>query len=200
MTQAVRTPTLEIAYEQHGPPDGSPVLLLHGFPYSIHAYEQVAPALAAAGCRVVVPHLRGYGPTRFLDPATPRSGEQAALGADVRDLMDALGIGQAVLAGYDWGGRGACVVAALWPDRVRGLVTIGGYNIQDIAASVKPGPAAQEARWWYQYYFNTPRGEAGLHANRREIARLLWQLWSPEWRFTEAQFAASAATTSLAAR
>ncbi len=189
----VRTPTLEIAYEATGPQDGPPVVLLHGFPYAVQSFEAVAPALAAAGCRVVVPHLRGHGPTRFLDPATPRSGEQAALGADLRDLLDALGIGRAVLAGYDWGGRAACVCAALWPGRVRALVTIGGYNIQDIAAAARPAAAAQEHRLWYQYYFQTPRGAAGLAQNRREIAKLLWSLWSPDWRFTPDQFDASAA-------
>lgn len=189
----VRTSVLEIAYQEHGPSSGPPVLLLHGFPYSIEAYEAVAPALASAGCRVIVPHLRGHGPTRFLHPDTPRSGEQAALGADVLGLMDALGLRQAVLAGYDWGGRAACVAAALWPDRVRGLVTVTGYNIQHIAAATKPGPPAQEWRWWYQYYFHTERGVAGLRQNRREFARFLWRLWSPGWRFTEAQFQASAA-------
>lgn len=193
MIECVRTPTLEVAYVDSGPRDGPPVVLLHGFPYSALAYEHVAPALAAQGCRVIVPHLRGHGPTRFLDPATPRSGQQAALGADVRDLLDALDIRQAVLAGYDWGGRGACVAAALWPERVRGLVTIGGYNIQDIAGSVRPGAAEQEHRHWYQYYFHTPRGAAGLRQNRREIARLLWRLWSPGWAFDDATFADSAA-------
>ncbi len=193
MIKTVRTKVLEIAYLDSGPVDGPPVLLLHGFPYCVLAYERVGPALAAAGCRVIVPYLRGYGPTRFLDAATPRSGQQAALGADVRDLMDALDIRQAVLAGYDWGGRGACIVAALWPERVRGLVTIGGYNIQDIPGSVRPGAAEQEWRHWYQYYFHTPRGVAGLQQNRRDICRLLWRLWSPEWAFDEATFARSAA-------
>ncbi len=194
MTDTVRTSTLEIGFEQSGPPDGTPVLLLHGFPYSIDAYAEVAPALAASGCRVVVPHLRGYGPTRFLSADTPRSGQQAALGADVRALMDALGIERAVLAGYDWGGRGACITAALWPERVKALVTIGGYNIQDIARSAEPGQAEQEWRWWYQYYFHTPRGEAGLRQNRRGICRLLWRLWSPSWAFDGATFERSAAT------
>ena len=190
---AVRTPVLEIAYHEAGAGGGAPVVLLHGFPYSVHAYDEAAAALAEAGRRVIVPHLRGHGPTRFLDQATPRSGQQAALGADVRDLLDALGIEQAVLAGYDWGGRGACIAAALWPERVRGLVSVGGYNIQDIAGSAAPGPAEQEWRWWYQYYFHTPRGEAGLRQNRREIGRLLWRLWSPGWLFDEAVFAQTAA-------
>lgn len=191
--KTVRTPALEVAYLEHGPADGPAVLLLHGFPYDVHAYDEVAPALAAAGCRVIVPWLRGYGATRFLDPATPRSGQQAAFGADVRDLMDALGIGRAVLAGYDWGGRGACIVAALWPERVQGLVTIGGYNIQDIAASVRPGRAEQEHRYWYQYYLHTPRGVAGWTQDRRGLARLLWRLWSPSWQFDDATFDRSAA-------
>jgi pimeloyl-ACP methyl ester carboxylesterase len=187
-----RTPTLEIAYEEHGPSDGPPVILLHGFPYDGRAYDEVAPPLAKDGCRVLVPWLRGYGATRFLSPDTLRSGEQAALGNDLRQFMDALGIGRATLAGYDWGGRAACIVAALWPERARALVSCTGYNIQDIAGSVKPASAAQEHRLWYQYYFNTERGIAGLTENRRDVCRLLWQLWSPEWRFEEATFEASA--------
>ncbi len=189
----VRTPVLDVAYLESGPPDGTPVLLLHGFPYSVDAYAAVAPPLAAAGCRVIVPHLRGYGPTRFLHPGTPRSGQQAALGADVRDLMDALGLGQAVLAGYDWGGRGACILAALWPERVRGLVTVGGYNIQDIPGSVRPRPPEEELRLWYQYYLHGPRGEAGLRQDRRAFCRLLWRLWSPAWPVDDATFERSAA-------
>ena len=168
------------------------MILLHGWPSDPHDWDGVAPPLAEAGCRVLVPWLRGYGPTRFLDPATPRSGQQGALGADVRDFMDALGIQQATLAGYDWGGRAACVTAALWPGRVRGLVSITGYNIQNIAASGRPASAAAEHRHWYQWYFQTERGRAGLTQNRRDIARLLWQLWSPNWRFDDATFEASA--------
>jgi pimeloyl-ACP methyl ester carboxylesterase len=141
---------------------------------------------------VLVPWLRGFGPTRFLDAATPRSGQQAALGADVRDFMDALSIRSAILAGYDWGGRAACVVAALWPERVGGLVSIGGYGIQDIAASGRPAAAEQEFRYWYQWYFHTDRGRAGLTANRADIARFLWRLWSPNWAFDEATFQATA--------
>src|SRR5215470_15239894 len=139
----IRTDVLEIAYEEHGPGDGAPVILLHGFPYDVRAYDAVAPALAADGCRVLVPYLRGYGPTRFLSAATPRSGEQAALGHDLAQLMDVLKIGRALLMGYDWGGRAACVVSALWPDRARGLVSCTGYNIQNIATSAKPVSAAQ---------------------------------------------------------
>ena len=191
--RTVRTPTLEIGYFESGPADGAPVVLLHGFPYDVHAFDEVTPGLAAAGCRVLVPYLRGYGATRFLSGATPRSGQQAALGVDVREFLDAAGVGRAVLAGYDWGGRGACIVAALWPERVRGLVTVGGYNIQDIAHSGAPAPAEQEWRFWYQYYFHTPRGEAGLRADRRGVCRLLWRLWSPNWGFDEAIFERSAA-------
>ena len=194
MPQSVRTATLEIAYEESGPADGPPVILLHGWPSDPHDWDGVAPQLAAVGCRVLVPWLRGYGPTRFRDPAAPRSGQQAALGSDLKDFMDALGIGDAFLAGYDWGGRAACVVAALWPERVRGLVSIGGYNIQRIADSGRPAAAVQEHRLWYQWYFATERGRAGLEENRRDIARLLWRLWSPNWQFDDATFEATAAS------
>jgi pimeloyl-ACP methyl ester carboxylesterase len=188
----IKTDVLDVAYEAHGPADGPPVILLHGFPYDPRCFDEVAPPLAADGCRVLVPYLRGYGPTCFLSADTPRSGEQAALGNDLLQFMDALGIGRATLMGYDWGGRAACVVSALWPERVRALVSGTGYNIQDIAGSARPAAAAQENRLWYQYYFHTPRGEAGLTQNRRDICRLLWKLWSPEWRFGEATFEASA--------
>jgi len=184
--KAVRT------YAEHGEPGGAPVFLLHGWPYDPRDYNEVAPLLAAAGCRVIVPYLRGFGLTRFLSAATPRSGQQAALGNDLRELMDALAVEGAVLAGYDWGGRAACVVSALWPERVRGLVTGNGYNIQDIAASVKPAAPAQEHRLWYQYYFHTERGRAGLEQNRRALARFIWQLWSPHWQIDETDFARSA--------
>jgi len=183
---------LTVAYEENGPPDGRPVILLHGFPYDVRAYDAVAPVLAAAGCRVIVPYLRGYGPTRFRSAATLRSGEQAVLGADLLALMDALGLQQAVLAGYDWGGRAACIVAALWPERVRGLVSVTGYNIQNIAAALRPLPPEQEVRLWYQYYFHSERGRAGLQADRRAVCRLLWRLWSPTWAFDDSTFAASA--------
>ena len=188
MLTTVRTPTLEIACDETGPGNGAPVILLHGFPDDSHAYDDVTPVLAEAGYRVLVPWLRGYGATRFLDASTPRSGQQAALGADLLAFMDALGLQQATLAGYDWGGRAACIVSALWPRRVRGLVTCGGYNLQDIAASGQPGPAAAEYRMWYQWYFHTERGSAGLEQNRREIARLLWRLWSPNYDFDDATF------------
>ena len=190
----IATPRLDIAWLESGPPDGSPAILLHGFPDDPLAYEQVAPLLAAAGMRVLVPWLRGYGPTRFRDPATPRTGQQAALGADLLAFMDALGIGAALLGGYDWGGRAACIVAALWPERVRGLVSVTGYNIQDIAAAATPAAPEQELRYWYHWYFHTARGRAGLEANRRELARLLWRLWSPGWAFDDAAFARTAAS------
>ena len=192
--KTVRTPTLEIAYEESGPPAGRPVVLLHGFPDDVRAYDGVASLLAAAGWRVFVPYLRGYGPTRFLDPQTPRSGQQAALGHDLLEFLDALGLEQAALAGYDWGGRAACIVAALWPERVASLVSIGGYNIQNIARSSEPAAPEREYRLWYQWYFHTERGRAGLMANRRPLCRLLWQLWSPNWRFDDATFERTAAS------
>src|SRR5665213_2510692 len=148
----IQTPVIDIAYEEAGPDGGLPVILLHGWPYDPRTYDAVVPQLTAAGCRAIVPFLRGFGPTRFLTRETPRSGQQAALGNDLRDLMDALGIARAVLAGYDWGGRAACIAAALWPDRVRGLVTGNGYNIQNIGAAMTPAEPAQEHRLWYQYY------------------------------------------------
>jgi pimeloyl-ACP methyl ester carboxylesterase len=194
MHKTVTTPTLEIAYLEAGPADGPPVILLHGWPSDPHDWDSVVPPLAEAGCRVLTPWLRGYGPTRFLDPATPRSGQQAALGADLRDFMNALGIDKAILGGYDWGGRAACVVAALWPERVRGLVSITGYNIQNIPASGQPASAVTELRNWYQWYFNTERGRAGLRANRRDIAHLLWRMWSPNWRFDNVTFEQTAAS------
>ena len=184
----VRTSALEIAYEESGAADGIPVFLMHGFPYDPRTYDAMVPALVAAGCRVIVPYLRGYGPTRFLAPDTPRSGQQAALGNDLKELIDGLGARRPVLAGYDWGGRAACIVAALWPQEVRGLVSANGYNIQDIAGSAKPAPPDQEHRLWYQYYFNTERGRAGLQANRHEFCKLLWRLWSPNWQFDDTTY------------
>jgi len=191
--KSIRTRVLDIAYEESGPPTGRPVVLMHGFPDDVHAYDDVAPPLAAAGYRVIVPYLRGYGSTRFLDPATPRSGEQAALGHDLLDLIDALDLKSPILAGYDWGGRAACIVSALWPERVGGLVSITGYNIQNIAGANDPASAAAEYRLWYQWYFHTERGIAGLTQNRAPICRLLWELWSPNYRFTDADYAKTAA-------
>lgn len=184
---------LEVAYHESGPADGPPVLLMHGFPYDIHTYAEVAPILAAQGCRTIVPYMRGYGGTRFLSTDTPRSGEQAAFGADLLALLDALEIERAVLAGYDWGGRAACVVAALWPERCAGLVSLNSYNIQNIARAMEPDTPENEHSLWYQYYFHSERGRAGLRKDRKAIAKLLWKLWSPTWRFDDATFERSAA-------
>ncbi len=179
---------LDIAWFEAGPAEGPAVMLMHGFPYDIHSFVDVAPMLAAQGCRVIVPYLRGYGPTRFRDAATPRSGEQAAIAADMMALMDTLEIKRAVFAGYDWGGRAACIGAALWPERCIGLVSVNGYLIQDIARAMVPVSPAREVPLWYQYYFQLERGRAGLSANRREIARILWRQWSPNWSFDDATF------------
>ena len=179
---------LNIAYYEEGPANGPVAILLHGFPYDIHCYVDVAPQLAAQGCRVIIPYLRGFGATRFRDPATLRSGEQAAIGADVIALMDALGIPHAVLAGHNWGGRAACVAAALWPDRCVGMVTVNSYLIQDLARAMVPISPKYEVALWYEYYFQTERGRAGLAAHRREIARMLWQEWSPDWNFDDVTF------------
>jgi pimeloyl-ACP methyl ester carboxylesterase len=184
---------LNVTYDDGGDAAGLPVFLLHGFPYDIHAYDEVIALLAAQGCRVITPYLRGYGPTRFLSADTPRSGQQAALAHDLLALMDALAIPQALLAGYDWGGRAACIVAALWPQRVRGLVSAGGYNIQDIAGAARPQSPENELRYWYQYYFHGERGRAGLAQNRYEFCKLLWRLWSPNWQFDDEAYRRSAA-------
>ncbi len=189
----IKAGVLNIGYYEFGPSGGPAVLLLHGFPYSVDSYVEVAPMLASRGARVIVPYLRGHGSTSFLDSATPRSGQQAAIGVDVIDLMDALKIERAVLAGYDWGGRAACVAAALWPERCAGLVSVNSYLIQDIAKAGLPLPPTIESGLWYQYYFQTERGRAGLTANRREIARTLWTRNSPNWHFDEATLARHAA-------
>jgi pimeloyl-ACP methyl ester carboxylesterase len=189
----VRTPTLEIGYEEWGEATGAWVVLLHGFPDDAHAWDGVAPPLAARGYRVLAPYLRGYGPTRFLDAGAPRMAQQAAIGQDLLDFMDALGIERAALAGYDWGGRAACIAAILAPARVRALVTIGGYNVQNTVAPPRPASAEEERAAWYQWYFNTERGRLGLEKNRREICRLLWRDWSPGWRFDDATFEQAAA-------
>jgi pimeloyl-ACP methyl ester carboxylesterase len=190
--RTVRADFLEIAYYEAGPANALPAFLMHGFPYDPRCYDDVAARINAAGFRTLVPYLRGYGPTRFLSADTPRSGQQGALADDLLQLMNALDIRKAVVAGYDWGGRAACIVSALWPERVKGLVTCCGYNLQNIPASVKPAAPAQEHRHWYQYYFHTERGRAGLTANRRDLARLLWTHWSPKWAFDNATFEASA--------
>jgi pimeloyl-ACP methyl ester carboxylesterase len=182
--RSVDTPSLRIAYVELGPPGGVPVLLLHGFPYDVHSYAEVAPLLADRGYRVLVPYLRGHGPTRFASAGSARTGQQAALGRDVIEFMDALGIDRGILAGYDWGGRAACVAAALWPDRVLGIVSVNGYLIQDIAHAITPLRPELEAGFWYFFYFLTDRGRAGLAADRRGIAEVIWRRNSPEWHFT----------------
>jgi pimeloyl-ACP methyl ester carboxylesterase len=188
----VRTPVLDVAYEASGPAGGLPVLLLHGFPYDPRSFDAAVEIINEAGFRTIVPYLRGYGGTTFLSADTLRSGEQAALGQDLKELLDALGIRRAVLGGYDWGGRAACVVSALWPERAAGLVSCIGYNIQDIPNSFKPADPEQEARLWYQYYFHTERGRNGLTQKRRELSRLLWKMWSPTWAFDDATFGRTA--------
>ena len=189
----VRTPTLEIGYEEHGPATGPPVVLLHGFPDDVRAWDGATGPLVAQGCRVLVPYLRGYGPTRFLDPGEPRMAQQAAIGQDLLDFLDALGLERVSLAGYDWGGRAACLTAILAPARVRALVTVGGYNVQNTLAPPRPASAEDERGYWYQWYFNTERGRLGLEQNRRDICRLLWRDWSPGWRFDDATFERTAA-------
>ena len=184
----VKTDTLEIAYLDEGNKEGWPCILNHGFPYDVECYRDCIKPLAEAGARVIVPYLRGYGPTRFLLKDTLRSGEQAVLADDLLSFMDALGIIKAVLGGFDWGGRAACIVSALWPERVTALVSGNSYNIQNIAASMEPATANEESAYWYMYYFHSERGRRGLDKNRQEIARLLWQQWSPTWQFSDATF------------
>jgi pimeloyl-ACP methyl ester carboxylesterase len=188
----IRTPVLDVACEVSGPEHATPVVLLHGFPYDPRSFDQVVPILNGAGLRTIVPYVRGYGPTRFLSANTMRSGQQAALAHDVLDLLDALQIEQAILAGFDWGARSACILAALWPARVRAAVSCCGYIIQDIARAANPVDPEQERRLWYTYYFNTERGRAGLALNRVPLCRLLWTLWSPTWPFDEAVYARTA--------
>jgi pimeloyl-ACP methyl ester carboxylesterase len=186
----VATSSLHIAYEQAGANDGEPILLLHGFPYDVRQYDKVCERIAATpGRRIVIPYLRGFGPTRYRSENVIRSGQQAALGKDVVDLLDALKIESATLVGFDWGSRAACVAAALWPERVRALVTVGAYTIQNIAkAAITPDSAEQEHQFWYQWYFQTERGRQGLEKNRYELCRLLWKMWSPTWLFEERFF------------
>jgi len=183
---------LNVGYAEFGPANGAPVILLHGWPYDIHAFVEVAPLLAAKGYRVIVPHLRGHGTTRFLSDSTVRNGQPAALAQDAIALMDALQIKQALLGGFDWGARTADIVAALWPERVKGLVAVSGYLIGNQAAGKLPLPPEQELQWWYQFYFATPRGAAGYEKYRREFAKLIWKLASPKWAFDDATFNRSA--------
>ena len=187
-TRSIQTTVLDIAYEESGNPQGFPIVLLHGFPDDVHAFDNVAPPLAKAGYRVLVPYLRGFGPTRFRDASARRMAEQAAIGQDLVDFADALGLKQMALAGYDWGGRAAAIAAALHPERVRAMVIIGGYTVQDVFAPPQPAPPEAERELWYQWYFNTERGRVGLAANRRSLCKLLWQTWSPGWRFSDEEY------------
>jgi pimeloyl-ACP methyl ester carboxylesterase len=185
---------LSVGYADVGPADGRAVLLLHGWPYDIHSYAEVAPVLASAGYRVVVPYLRGYGPTRFLSNATTRNGQQSVLAVDAIALLDALGVDEAIIAGFDWGARTANVVAALWPGRCKAMVSVSGYLIGSPAAGQAPLLPRAELAWWYQFYFATERGQAGYDKYRREFANLIWHTASPQWKFDDATFGRSAAS------
>ena len=194
VASSIQTAALTIAYEDNGGARGFPIILLHGFPDDVRAFDEVVPPLTQGGYRVLVPYLRGYGPTRFRDPKAPRMAEQAAIGQDVIDFADALGLPRFAVAGYDWGGRAAAIAAALHPDRVRATVLIGGYTIQNTIAASQPASPEAEHRAWYQWYFNTERGRAGLQANRRDICRYLWQTWSPGWHFSDDTYNRTAAS------
>ncbi len=189
----VKAGEISIGYAETGPADGPVVILLHGWPYDIHSFADVAPALAASGHRVIIPHLRGYGTTRLLSPTALRSGQPVAVAADIVALMDALSIRTATLAGYDWGARTANIIAALWPERCKAMVSVSGYLIGSQQAGRMPLPPAAELQWWYQFYFATERGREGYDKNRRDFARLIWQTASPKWAFDDATFARSAA-------
>jgi len=188
----IQAGALDVSYADTGPAMGDPVILLHGWPYDIHAFAEVSPILVAAGYRAIIPYLRGYGPTRFLSADTMRSGQPAALATDAIDLMDALKIERAVLAGFDWGARTADIVAALWPERVSGLVAVSGYLIGSQAAGKQPLPPEAELQWWYQYYFATERGRLGYEKNRHDFNKLIWKIASPKWNFDDATFDRSA--------
>jgi len=188
----VQTPMLNIGYEEHGDASGFPIILLHGFPYDIRSFDGVIAPLVEAGHRVIVPYLRGYGPTSFLDPDAPRMAEQAAIGQDVVDLAAALGINRMALAGFDWGLRAGCITSILHPEMVAGFVAMGGYSVQNTVQKEQPAPAFREARMWYQWYFNTEQGRVGLEENRRDIIRHLWETWAPTWDYTDEAFNLSA--------
>ncbi|MEI2579588.1 alpha/beta fold hydrolase [Scytonema sp. PRP1] len=185
---------LNVGYAKAGPANGRPVILLHGWPYDIHSYVDVTPLLASAGYRVIIPYLRGYGMTRFLSSETFRNGQQSAIAVDIIALMDALRIEKAILAGYDWGARTANIIAALWPERCKALVSVSGYLIGSPEANKTPLPPKAELQWWYQFYFATERGRAGYEKYRRDFNRLIWQLASPKWNFDDATFDRSAAS------
>ena len=183
---------LNMGYAESGPADGEPVILLHGWPYTIHSYTDVAALLSTEGYRVIVPHLRGHGSTQFLSPKTPRNGQQSAIAADIIALMDALKIDKAVIGGFDWGARTANIIAALWPERCKAMVSVSGYLIGSQEINQKPLLPKAELSWWYQFYFATERGRLGYEANRKDFAKLIWQTASPEWNFTDAVFEKSA--------
>ncbi len=190
--QFVQTPVLNIGYGDSGDSSGFPIILLHGFPYDVRSWDGVVPLLIEAGYRVLVPYLRGYGPTSFISPDSPRMAEQAAIGQDLVDFAEALGIGEFAVAGFDWGNRAACVTSVLHPNMVKGLVAIGGYSVQNTIDREHPARASDEAKRWYQWYFNTEQGRVGLEENRRDIIRHLWETWSPGWRYTDEAFNRSA--------
>jgi pimeloyl-ACP methyl ester carboxylesterase len=194
MLKQIDAGVLNVGYAEAGPADGPAVILLHGWPYDIHSFVDVAPLLAAQGYRVIVPHLRGHGSTRFLSSSTFRNAQQSAVALDMVALMDALKIQQATVAGFDWGARTACIMAALWPDRCKGMVSVSGYLMSNLASSKQPLPPKAEFDWWYQFYFATERGEEGYTKYRREFAKLIWETASPKWRFDAATFDRSAAS------
>jgi pimeloyl-ACP methyl ester carboxylesterase len=191
-TRTVQTDVLDIAYEEHGDPSGAAIILLHGFPYDVRSFDGVVAPLVAAGHRVLVPWLRGYGPTRFRDSSAPRMAEQAALGQDVVDFADELDIERFALAGFDWGNRAACIASILEPERVIGQVSIGGYSVQNTVARGGSMPARQAAQFWYMWYFNTEQGADALRADRHDVIRYLWETWSPQWQYTDEAYARSA--------
>ncbi|HTR13733.1 MAG TPA: alpha/beta hydrolase [Roseiarcus sp.] len=192
--KTTQTKVLEIAHLDEGAATGWPVVLTHGFPYDVHAFDEVVPRLTQAGARVIVPYVRGFGPTRFLSADTMRNGQQAALGQDVIDLLDALGIQSAILAGYDWGGLASCVASALWPERVTGLVSYAGYDIADVARNAHAFAPALEHVVWYQHLFQRERGRECLTQHRRELCRILWEQWSPSWKFDDVTFERTASS------
>ena len=192
--KSVLTDQLNIGYEEHGDSEGFPVILLHGFPYDARSWDRVIPPLVAAGKRVLVPYLRGYGPTRFRSADTPRKAQQAAIAQDVIDFADSLGLKELALSGFDWGNRAACIASILYPEQVRAFVSIGGYAVQDTVTKELPASAESEAKLWYQWYFNTDQGRVGLENNRKDIIRYLWETWSPGWNYTDEIFEMSASS------
>lgn len=188
----IKTPVLNIGYGDYGDGSGFPIMLLHGFPYDVRSWDGVVPPLVEAGFRVLVPYIRGYGSTSFLDPAAPKMAEQAAIAQDVVDFAEALGISQFAMAGFDWGNRAACITSILHPEMVKAQVAIGGYSVQNTIEKEEPASALREARLWYQWYFNTEQGKVGLEKNRRDIVRHLWESWAPKWEYTDEAFNKSA--------